>query len=217
MAKLKKDSLSELVYDKITTMILNKDLKPGQKIVIKELSFLLGVSQTPVKEAIQRLVREGVVEQTYRTGFSIKVFTNEDMQDLYAVRAGLESISLRLCMERGDPEEINTITSFFDSFDESRNIDGALYQQTDRRFHETILLLSRNPIIINFIKNFDFILKCYQLGLLREPEETLPEHREITGEIRKGNIDKACNLLMHHHLRTKKALASYTIPAQPGT
>ncbi|MBN2049246.1 MAG: GntR family transcriptional regulator [Spirochaetales bacterium] len=208
MDKLKKDSLTELVYTKITDMILNKDLVPGDKLVIKDLANLLGVSQTPVKAAVQRLVHEGVAEQQNSSGTYLKVFSNRDMEHLYAVRAGLESVSLRLCMERFEPKEIEAITSVFDIFQDDKPIDPVQYQQVDRRFHEKILLLSNNPIIIDFIRNFDFVLKCYQLGLLRPPEETLPEHREIIGSIRNGDIDKACRLLMHHHLRTKNALAA---------
>ena len=133
--KLKKDSLGDLVYQQIAKMILKHDLPPGEKINRKELAKMLGVSQTPVNEAVIRFTNEGVIEQRERQGFYVKIFTDQDMKELYAVRAGLEGISLRLCMEKGDPEILNKIIHAFDGFtvpmsdEEIRN-----YKKADRFF-----------------------------------------------------------------------------------
>ncbi len=76
----------------------------------------------------------------------------------------------------------------------------ALYQKTDRHFHEEILRRSGNKIIQNFVEDFSFILRCYHKGLLREPNETLEEHRAIIKATRAGDAQEAQNLLMKHHL-----------------
>jgi DNA-binding GntR family transcriptional regulator len=209
MNKLKKENLSELVYQQIKNMIINKDLTPGEKINKKELAHTIGVSPTPVNEALLKFVNEGLIEQRERQGFYLKAFTNSDMKDLFAVRAGLEGVALRLCIETGDlkikPEVLNAFDGFKPPLSES---DYKKYQKADRLFHETILLSSGNSIIIDFIRNFDFIIKCYQKGLLRSPEETLPEHQAIIKAIRAKDAEKAQSLIMGHHLKTMKALAS---------
>lgn len=204
MEKLKKDNLGELVYQQIASMMLNRDLLPGEKINRKELAMRLGVSQTPVNEAIIRFVNEGVVEQVERQGFFLKVFTDNDMKELFAVRAGLEGVALRLCVEGGSSDCLSSITHLFDEFSlPLSDEDYGRYQQADRTFHEQILLSSSNSIIIDFVKNFDFILKCYQKGLIRSPEETLQEHKDIIQAIRDSDAERAQNLLMAHHLRTR--------------
>lgn len=203
MNKLKKENLGELVYQQIRTMIMNKDLVPGEKISKKELAELIGVSPTPVNEALLRFVSEGLMEQKERQGFYLKVFTNKDMKELFAVRAGLEGVAIRLCVEQCSLGDTPEVLNAFDAFSvPMSDAEYRKYLKADRLFHETILLLSGNSIINDFIRNFDFILKCYQKGLIRPPEETLPEHKEIIGAIKSGDAERAQNLIMAHHLRT---------------
>ena len=206
--KLKKDSLSELVYQQISKMIMKHDFPPGEKINRKEIANMLGVSQTPVNEAIIRLTNEGVVEQKERHGFYVKIFTDDDMKELYAVRAGLEGVALRICLEKNDPEVINDLIHAFDGFtfpmdDEEKK----KYRKADRFFHEKILFASGNSVISDFLKNFDFLIKCYQKGLIRQPEITLPEHQEIINAIIERKPEKAQILIMNHLLLTRDHLS----------
>lgn len=212
MEKLKKDNLGELVYQQIANMIINRDLVPGEKISKKDLAARIGVSQTPVNEAILRFVGEGVIEQRERQGFYLKIFTDNDMKELFAVRAGLEGVALRLCVEEGDPRCMEDVLHAFDGFAlPLSEAEYKRYQKADRFFHEKILLSSGNSIIIDFIRNFDFIIKCYQKGLIRTPEETLPEHQAIIEAIRKKDAAQAQNLIMDHHLKTKNFITNQHI------
>ncbi len=207
MNKLKKENLGELVYQQIRSMIINKDLVPGEKINKKELADIIGVSPTPVNEALLRFVSEGLIEQRERYGFYLKIFTNNDMKELFAVRAGLEGVALRLCVEQCDLKNKPEIYNAFDGFSlPMSDQEYKKYQKADRLFHESILLASENTIITDFIKNFDFIIKCYQKGLIRPPEETLPEHKEIISAVKAGDAEKAQNLIMAHHLKTMKSI-----------
>jgi len=202
MSKLKKNVLRDLVYTQLKTMLLDKALVPGQKINKKEIADLLGVSQTPVQESIIKLIQEGLFEEKPGQGIVVKVFTDQDMRDYFAVRAGIEGIALRLCISQKGPSCLEDVLSLFDDFtlpiDDPKVIER--YQQTDRHFHEEILRRSGNKIIIHFVEDFNFILHCYHKGLLREPNETLHEHLEIIQAARDGDAEKAQNLLMKHHL-----------------
>ena len=183
-------------------MILNKDLAPGQKVSKKELADALGVSQTPVQEAIIRLIQEGVLEQQDRKGIFVKIFTYKDMRDIFAVRAGIESIAIRICIENFEPSYLEDLFTKFDSFTLpiSSAEEIARYQMVDKEFHEQILLRSENSIIKQFIQDFDYIIRCYQKGLIREPSETLPEHKAIITAARERDAEKAQLLLMRHHM-----------------
>lgn len=207
MEKIKKNALRELVYDKIKLMILDGALIPGQKISKKELADRLAVSQTPVSEAINRLTGEGLIEQRPREGFCIKTFTYVDLKELFAARAGLEGIAVRLCIEELSDKELEKILHIFDGFELPMNDrEHARYMKADQRFHETLIALSKNSVIINFDRNFDFIMKSYQKGLIRPPEETLEEHRAILAAVAKRNAPLAQELLMRHLLRSREVI-----------
>jgi len=206
--RISRDALGDLVYDQIVRMMLNKDLKPGEKIQKKELAELLGVSQTPINEAVNRLIREGIIDQKERDGLHVRIFTNRDLMELFAVRAGLEGTALYLCMETPENPRFSRILGLFDDFEfpvpESRYQE---YQKKDQEFHGEILKLSGNRVIQDFIRNFEFILKCYQKGLIRTPDETLHEHLAIVEAIRTGKTDLAQQLIMNHHWNTRKRLS----------
>jgi DNA-binding GntR family transcriptional regulator len=212
MTAIKKESLGDLVYEQLRNMLLNKDLVPGQKISKKEIAELLGVSQTPVQESLTRLIREGVLEQRERRGVFVKVFDDKDMRDIFSVRAGLEGIAVRLCMEQCTECLLDDIITIFDEFTLPLDADQfTAYQHADRRFHEQILMRSDNTVILNFLKEFEFIIRCYQKGLLRDPNETLIEHRQIIQAIRDLDIEQAQYLLTHHHLRSRDAISPSNI------
>jgi DNA-binding GntR family transcriptional regulator len=207
MEKIRKNALRELVYDKIKLMILDGALVPGQKISKKELAVRLAVSQTPVSEAINRLTGEGLIEQRPREGFCIKTFTYIDLKELFAARAGLEGIAIRLCVEELTDKELEKILHIFDGFELPMNDrEHARYLHADQRFHETLIALSKNSVIINFDRNFDFIMKSYQKGLIRPPEETLDEHRAILAAVVERDAPLAQELLMRHLLRSREVI-----------
>ena len=208
MIPIKKNSLKDLVYQQIKLMISNKDLLPGQKINKKELAHTLGVSQTPVQDSIVRLVQEGLFEDRKSEGIYVRVFTNKDMKDLFALRAGIEGIALRLCISN-DCKDLKDIFDSFDSFTPpiTSKEEIARYQKVDRMFHEQILARSGNALIKNFVTDFSFILRCYHKGLLRDPDETYEEHLAIIKAAREKDPEKAQNLLIAHHMASYERIS----------
>lgn len=207
MEPLAKDALGDLVYDQMVRMMLNKDLKPGDKIQKKELAEILGVSITPVSEALNRFLREGIIEQREKRELFVRDFTTSDMIELFEVRAGLEGAALHICMEKLTDSQWKNILTLFDEFavpvgEEQKK----RYQLKDREFHSSLLKMSGNAMILEFIDRCDFILRCYSRGLIREPDETLPEHREIIEAIKNRDSDLAMKKIMEHHWKTREQL-----------
>ncbi len=204
MKNIKKDTIREQVYEKIKRIIQDGIIVPGEKLNKKELIETLAVSQTPVNEAINRLVGEGILEQRTMQGFYIRNFTYEDMKELFAVRASLEGICIRLCIEELPKEYLNELSDFFKDFTlpiTGKELDR--YRKIDAIFHKKIVTLSGNSIIIGFDNTFNFILKSYQKGLIRSPEETLDEHLNLIKAIKSGNSKKAQELLTQHFLKSR--------------
>ena len=209
MIKIKNDQLIDKVYKKIKQMILDGQLIPGQKINKVELANLLGVSITPINEVVSRLAGEKFIDKMNRKGYFIKKFTFNDLKEFFAVRAGLEGIAIRLCITLLSDEELNEFNHIFDKFYlplDEKNYNS--YIKADQEFHEKIIELCGNSIIIDFDKSFNFIMKSYQKGLIRPPEETLSEHLEIINAIKERNSQKAQALITSHHLKSREVLQS---------
>lgn len=207
MAKINNTILSDHVYEGIRDMILNGDLTPGEKINKNELVERLGVSLTPINAAISRLVGEKFIEQQSRYGFFVKAFDCKEMQDLYAVRAGLEGIAIRLCIEKGCEKELQYLAGFFESFQlPLSEEDKKRYAQEDKHFHSTIVTYSANQIMQDMNMSYAYIIRSYQKGLIRPPEETLEEHHAIVNAIKGRDGFLAQEEIIQHHLKSKEVL-----------
>jgi DNA-binding GntR family transcriptional regulator len=153
------------------------------------------------------LIREGIIEQRERHELYVKDFTNKDMMELFEVRAGLEGTALHICMEKLTEKEWEKILCLFDDFSlPVPETKFKIYQQRDQEFHSMILKMSGNQLILEFIDRCEFILRCYQKGLIRPPDETLVEHLGIIKKIRAKETDSAQQKIMEHHWKTREKL-----------
>lgn len=199
--------LTQHVYDTIRAMIVDGEVAPGEKINKRQLAEDLGVSQTPVSEALSRLAGEKYLSQVNRHGFYVRRFTPEDLIEMFEVRAGLEGIAIRLCAERATGSQIETLAECFAGFanpvPDERTDE---YLEADKRFHAFIIELSGNSMIREMTESFGFMLKSYQPGLVRPPGETLPEHRQMIEAVQSRNGVHAQELMIQHFTRTAAVL-----------
>lgn len=203
--------LTEHVYESIRSMILDGELQPGEKIDKKSLAESLGVSLTPINEVMSRLAGEKYIEQINRRGYFVKTYSQTDLMEMYEVRAGLESVAVRLCLERATDEELQHLALCFDGFSlPFGEGDLAKYTEADKRFHGLIIKLSRNSMIQEINESTGYVLKSYQQGLVRPPEESLPEHAEILAAINARDAEVAQTLIARHHLRSAIAVSRQT-------
>jgi len=199
--------LSDHVYDTIRRMILDGDLPPGIKINKNELVKRLDVSLTPINASISRLVGERLIEQRSRYGFFVKEYDCKELQDLYAVRAGLEGVAIRLCIEDGCEEHLEHLSSFFREFTlPMSESDMKKYAETDKLFHSTIIQYSSNRMMADMNSSYAYVIRSYQKGLIRPPAETLQEHLDIVNAIDARDGFMAQELLLQHLLRSREVL-----------
>ncbi len=207
MRKIENPNLTDIVYDRIKAMILEGLLVPGSKINKKELAEALAVSQTPINEAVSRLAGENLIVQRPRQGHFVREYDNRYLAELFAVRAGLEGIALRLCVEEGSAAELGRLSGFFASFEVPMPAERvAAYMDEDIAFHSAIIEFAHVGLLKEFKASFGYILKTYEHGLVRPPEETLPEHRAIIDALKRGDAQAAEALLVSHHLTSRRAL-----------
>jgi DNA-binding GntR family transcriptional regulator len=207
MAMIENKILAQHVYERIRQMIADGALEPGERINRKELEETLGVSQTPINDALSRLAGERFIEQESRRGYYVKRISAEEMIHLFEYRAATEGMAARLCAESAPEEEREKLREYFSGFqlpipEEAR----PEYRHQDAAFHRQILDLSGNPMLAEMNEAHGYMIKSYQKGLLRDPNETLQEHLEIIEAIAAGDPEAAQESMSRHLLRTRDYL-----------
>jgi len=207
--KIENRALFELVYERIKRMIDEAELQPGEKINKRTLVDLLGVSQTPINEALSKLAGEKILEQRSREGFFIHQYTYLELSQLFELRASIEGMAARLCAENMQDDAIGAMSNIFQQYGhplpERYHQD---YLKSDKLFHESLVKNSGNPFLVEIFVTSGYQPKIYQKGLLRSAEETLPEHLMIINAIKNHDAYLAQELTIVHLLRTRDMLRS---------
>ncbi len=207
MGLLETRVLTDHVYDAIRSMIEDGVLTPGEKINKKHLEEQLGVSQTPINDALIRLEGQRILEQKNRRGFFVKEFSCRELVDLFAARAAVEGMATRLAVENVTESEIAELAQFFSdaTFPLSEEAYHA-YERTDRDFHTRLIEYSRNELIQEMNERFGYIVRAATKGLVRPPEETIHEHRAIIAAIHDRDAKRAGELMTDHLMRSRAKL-----------
>lgn len=198
--------LSDVVYDRIRELLVQGVLEPGQKVLRAELAESLGVSVTPVSQAISKLVGEGILEQRSRLGVFVKTFGPTEIMEMFEIRASMESLAGWLAVRKGPCHEL--LVEFRDLFasftDEQSILDRAEeYFSVDRRFHQAIVNCSGNTRLKEAYASEFLPEKTYQVGLVRSPIETYPEHLAIIEAFRSEDAERVRSLLFDHFIKSR--------------
>ena len=180
MSEIKYYDLSVQAYEKIKSMILTNELKPGEKIRQENIAARLGVSRTPLHKAFQMLENEFLVESVPRRGIFVKNIDFTQIKDAFECREVLEGLAARRLAEIITDKQLNDLRKLFDPFLNKEVIDENEYRKADEKFHKFIMLWSGNSILV------------------RIPKNTLSEHIEIIEAFAAKNGEKAEELMRKH-------------------
>ncbi|TGV01311.1 GntR family transcriptional regulator [Flavivirga rizhaonensis] len=205
MDKIFNNELSAQAYNKVRAMIMSKELAPGQKIVQDKLAETLGISRTPLRSALQMLEGEGLIESIPRKGVIVKEFSDIEIVEIFDCRMALEGTAVRLFTNHARPSEINDLRKLFSPF-LNGGIDDSAYQQADAKFHDMIMKGSGNGFLHRLFQQGNLLVCMDLIGLLRLPDETLPEHMAIIEAIEKRDPDLAESLAKEHLDKTKQLI-----------
>jgi DNA-binding GntR family transcriptional regulator len=204
MPRIENKALRNYVYDHIRELIDQGVLPVGKKIDKSDLSQRFGVSQTPINDALNRLVGENYLEQKSRKGYFIREFNISEFCELFEMRAGLEGVAVRLCCENATDEQLQTLVTAFDEFALPVDEVGLKrYYESDRRFHENIVLFSGNHFILESLRTTGFQARTYQKGLVRGPDITLYEHRMVVEALKVRDGERAQQQMVWHLLGSR--------------
>jgi DNA-binding GntR family transcriptional regulator len=204
-------SYTHQAYTIIKRNILENLYPPGHQALEQELATQLGMSRTPVREALVRLEREGLVELIPRRGMRVVPISPNDMKEIYEVLTGLETAALTL-MEGTDPDSID-----LGHLEHSlSSMEGALarndldsWAAEDARFHLELLSLCNNRRLVNMAATLgDQAHRARMITLRLRPRPDLSnfEHRQVLEAIKQGHWEKARRLHHEHRTRTAETL-----------
>ena len=204
--------LRDVVFNTLRQGILKGDLKPGERLMEIHLANRLGVSRTPIREAIRMLELEGLVTMVPRKGAEVARISKQDLRDVLEVRRSLDSLAGSLACERITQEEKEALKRAEDDFEESiATGDATAIAEADVRFHDVILNSSKNGRLIQMVNNLAERVYRYRLEYIKDERNharLVEEHRRIMKYIDDGDKEGACNELQMHIDNQEKNIIS---------
>jgi DNA-binding GntR family transcriptional regulator len=163
MTVKKSEPLIDSVYSSIRDLILSNALRAGQKLVDRDLAEQLGVSRTPVREALGRLAMMGLVEARSRRGYYVRQYTAEEMTDLYEFRRILEVNAARLAAQNAEPAHMREFENILIKSEElaANPANQAKIVELDLEIHDLIARASGNDALHQAIQNLMDKVVCF--------------------------------------------------------
>ena len=214
---IKTENLDQKAYQIIKDMIENRDLLPGQKIPQEKLASDLGISRTPLINALKFLEQEKLVESKPRRGYYVRLFSLEELVSIFEIREVLEGLSARRAAHSITNGQISQLKKIFQPFEKINDIqDYHAYSRADRKFHNYIAEISSREFLSSILQTFNIVSLAYlyptKEGLIRPPNETIKEHTAIVEAICSRD-PKAAEQLMRTHLQATAAQLNKEIEA----
>ena len=194
--------LRDVVFNTLRQAILRGELKPGERLMEIQLANKLGVSRTPIREAIRKLELEGLVLMIPRKGAEVAEITEKSQKDVLEIRRALEDLAVRLACEKITKEELKELKKAGDEFKKVlKSQDITEVAEADVRFHDVIYMATDNPKLIQLLNNFREQMYRFRVEYLKKAEvrpQLLAEHDEIIKYITEGNKEEASRVVTRH-------------------
>lgn len=213
LSSVKRTTLSREAYLALRSAILRRRRPPGSKLVVRVLAEQLGLSPTPIKEALAALEREGLVVAVPHRGYFVPQLTTDDIEELYAIREVIEGLGARLAAERGGGrlhEQLRRLLTQQRASVRQRDIER--YGDLDLAFHRLLWESAGNRRLVQAAEAFSG-----QVRLLLSSSATIPgrlgqslnEHDAIARGVLDGDPARAEAAMRQHVRRASEALRAY--------
>ncbi|MEG1930221.1 MAG: GntR family transcriptional regulator [Anaerovorax sp.] len=202
--------LREIVYEELRSLILTGQIKPGTRMMEIELADDMGVSRTPIREAIRKLEKEGLVTIEPRKGAYASEVSIKDMVDILEVRGTLEGLAAYLAATRMTKEEKELLIEYSNKFDasvESNDIAGMISHDTE--FHHFIVQCCRNSHLLHMVEQLQELVLRFRYIYFKDfkrAEDMPAEHNYIYSAILDSDEEKARFGALNHIEKLKEMI-----------
>lgn len=202
--------LRDVVFNTLRQAILKGELKPGERLMEIALAERLGVSRTPIREAMRKLELEGLVVMIPRRGAQVANITEKDLNDVLEVRIALENMAIEKACKRMTDEEMGRLWLAAKEFERTM-AEGDLVRlaEADVAFHEIIYQASDNRRLNQVLNNLREQIYRYRVEYLKDEETRnvlVKEHEELTRAIKERDVLRAQEISFEHIENQRKAI-----------
>ena len=204
--------LRDVVFQTLRQAILRGELQPGERLMEIHLAQKLGVSRTPVREAIRKLELEGLVLMIPRKGAIVAEITVSDLEDVLEVRMALEELAVKHACRHVTREQLEEMRYLSDQFKKTLyGDDVGACAQADMKFHEAIYAATRNGRLVQILNNLREQMYRYRMEYLKDRQShnfLVHEHEEILAALEQRDEKKALEVTSRHIQRQKMHIIS---------
>jgi len=196
------DLLSKKVYRILKKEIIKGSFKPGEKVLEGKIADQMGISRTPVREAIRVLAAEGFVILSPNQGVVVRSVSAENIREVLQIHSVLEGLAARLSCEVINEEDLKELENCVNKMEKLANKkDSSTYSEVDLKFHELIVNICRNKRLVQMRKNISDQAQRYRISSLSIPrrlKESLKEHQKILEAFKTKDPKKADSTSQKH-------------------
>ncbi len=194
--------LRDVVFNTLRQAILKGELAPGERLMEIQLAEKLGVSRTPIREAIRKLELEGLVLMIPRKGAEVARISEKSLRDVLEVRRSLEELAIELACERMSQEELDDLAQAQEAFRQAIERGEAMaIAETDEHYHDLIYQGTGNEKLVQILNNLREQMYRYRLEYIKDKDKRqilLLEHDHILKALKSRNIAEAKNAVREH-------------------
>lgn len=194
--------LRDVVFNTLRQAILKGELEPGERLMEIQLAERLGVSRTPIREAIRKLELEGLVLMIPRKGAEVAEISEKSLREVLEVRRSLEELAIELACQRITQEELATLEEAEGRFARAVEVGEVMaIAESDESYHELIYRATANDRLVQILNNLREQMYRYRLEYIKDEDRRqilVVEHEHILRAIRRRDIVDAKNAVREH-------------------
>ena len=202
--------LRDVVFNTLRQAILTGEMKPGERLMEIHLANKLGVSRTPIREAIRKLELEGLVIMIPRRGAEVAQITWKNLKDVLEVRRALDVLAIELACDRMTQEELQELFRACENFAEAtKTKDARKIAQADVALHDLIVASTRNNRLIQLVNNLAEQMYRYRFEYIKDTsqhERLVQEHNDMYQSILRKDKESAARAVRKHIDNQEKAI-----------
>ena len=208
--RFKRKPLRIEVYEFLKESITKGGLKPGQKLNEIDLGNHLGISRTPIREALMRLEHEGLVTMDPGKGAVVSAISKVDLGEIYPIVASLEGLAARIAAANMEPADTRKLKKLNDQMIKAaRAGDAPAFMKLNSEFHQTFLDKCTNQrlsILVSSYKDTIYRFRIFSLNMPDRMHHSIEEHKRIIEAFERKDGEQAEQLLRHHVEQGRKSL-----------
>ncbi|GAA0357477.1 GntR family transcriptional regulator [Bacillus horti] len=201
-------NLSDRIYIYLRDKIINNEMVPGARIIYDELIEELGVSRTPLREALTHLQQDGLIEVRPRSGTFVNTPKLKDIEEIYDVRRALEVLAIELAVPRIPQKVLEDLVE--EAIQAEKELDEGNVQAfftADRNLHKTLIRYSQNQRLLYMMQSIEAQIQWFGVIITRDvegPKQANQRHKQILEALLRQDVDAAKELMATHITEIKE-------------